>query len=282
MIGVFNKLANIDVQMLNLKNSLVYTVVLILLLFFFGVFFSVIERINSRAINNVFGRTGLIITGVIGTVVHEFSHMLFCVIFGHQIVDFSLFRPIKSKYDGIMGYVNHRCNINNPYQRIGNFFIGIAPIIFGTLTMIISMWILMPSEFEIVKDTFNKNMVYMSNINNIVDSFNIYVNLVFAIISVLNPFKASNIIAYIIVVYIIYSITTHMDLSVEDLKNSRSGFLLFFLLVFLINFVFLNLGNMFMIEYLKIVITTISFLTVSLSFAIFTMVISLVIEFFFS
>ena len=73
MIGVFNKLANIDAQMLNLKNSLVYTVVLILLLFFFGVLFSVIERINSRAINNVFGRTGLIITGVIGTVVHEFS-----------------------------------------------------------------------------------------------------------------------------------------------------------------------------------------------------------------
>ncbi|MGO0807158.1 hypothetical protein ACTPEF_24675, partial [Clostridioides difficile] len=42
------------------------------------------------------------------------------------------FRPIESKNDGILGYVSHSYKKDNLYQSIGNFFIGIAPIIGGT------------------------------------------------------------------------------------------------------------------------------------------------------
>lgn len=264
------------------KTSFLYTIEFILLLLIFGIIFTFIEKRNSRAIINVFGRKGLIITGLVGTVVHEFSHIIFCIIFRHEIVEFSLFRPFKSKYDGIMGYVNHRCNIKNPYQRVGNFFIGVSPIIIGTLMIIMSMWLILPNEFSLVKNSFDKNMIYMSNINNVVDSFNIYINLIISIISSLNPFKVTNYIAYIFFIYIMYSITTHMDLSIEDMKNSMSGFVLFFFLIFITNFIFMYLGHIYFIEYLKIVITVTSFLSVSLIFAIITLILSSIIELFFS
>ncbi|MGO0916500.1 hypothetical protein ACTPEM_26060, partial [Clostridioides difficile] len=40
---------------------------------------------------------------------------------------------IESKNDGILGYVSHSYKKDNLYQSIGNFFIGIAPIIGGTI-----------------------------------------------------------------------------------------------------------------------------------------------------
>src|SRR3712207_9547957 len=93
-----------DLLITTLKNSLIYSAIFVMAILVFGGIFSIIEKKNSRNIYRVFGRRGLIITGMLGTVVHEFSHMAFCLIFRHKIEEFALFRPLKSRYDGIMGY----------------------------------------------------------------------------------------------------------------------------------------------------------------------------------
>ncbi|MDU1540623.1 MAG: hypothetical protein E6902_13520, partial [Paeniclostridium sordellii] len=101
----------------------------------FGFIFNVIENKNNQLIQRALGEKIIIFTGFIGTVVHEVSHMIMALIFNHKIVKVELFRPRKYKEDGILGFVRSTYNPNSIYQQVGNFFIGIAPMIFGTLTI---------------------------------------------------------------------------------------------------------------------------------------------------
>ncbi|WP_314971380.1 hypothetical protein [Peptostreptococcus stomatis] len=263
-----------------LLSALILSLEILFVLSLLASIFSFLGKKNTFYIYNCFGMNGLVITGLIGTVVHEFSHMLFCLIFRHEIVEFSLFRPYKSRFDGVMGYVNHSCDRSSPYQMVGNFFIGIAPIIVGTGCMILFMRILLPEEFKATYQTFNQNMAYMSNINSIGDSLNIYINIVIAIIHNLNPFIRHSWPRYIVFIYIMYSITSHMDLSKEDIINSRAGLLVFIILTYMINLIFIVLGIKYQIILLKVLISVFSFLTVGLFFAFTTMLISKTLDIF--
>ncbi|MGP1617791.1 hypothetical protein [Peptostreptococcus stomatis] len=263
-----------------LLSALILSLEILFVLSLLASIFSFLGKKNTFYIYNCFGMNGLVITGLIGTVVHEFSHMLFCLIFRHEIVEFSLFRPYKSRFDGVMGYVNHRCDRSSPYQMVGNFFIGIAPIIVGTGCMILFMRILLPEEFKATYQTFNQNMAYMSNINSIGDSLNIYINIVIAIIHNLNPFIGHSWSRYIVFIYIMYSITSHMDLSKEDIINSRAGLLVFIIFTYSINLIFIVLGIKYQILLLKVLISVFSFLTVGLFFAFTTMLISKTLDIF--
>lgn len=93
------------------------------------------------------GRTAVCyLTGFIGTPIHELSHALMCVLFGHRIVEIKLFQV--GAEDGTLGYVTHAYNKRNLYQRIGNFFIGIAPIVVISGILFLLAWLLAPSMVE--------------------------------------------------------------------------------------------------------------------------------------
>jgi hypothetical protein len=92
------------------------------------------------------GRTlYLVLFGWLGTSLHELGHALFCLIFGHKIVEMRLFDP--DPQTGVLGYVKHSFNPRNPYQVVGNFFIGVGPILLGTAVTSLLARLLLGAEF---------------------------------------------------------------------------------------------------------------------------------------
>ncbi|QIL50058.1 hypothetical protein G7084_01220 [Weissella coleopterorum] len=79
----------------------------------------------------------------LGIIVHELSHAVIAVLFGHQIQSISFLQPADAR--GTLGYVEHTYDPHNWYQKLGNFFIGIAPIFGISLSMYLVTYWLWPS-----------------------------------------------------------------------------------------------------------------------------------------
>jgi hypothetical protein len=95
----------------------------------------------SRRANRALGGAAYLLFGWPGTAVHETGHALFCLLFGHRITGIKLFD--FAPRDGTRGHVSHSFDPANPWQQAGNFFIGIGPILFGTLVIVAAArWLL--------------------------------------------------------------------------------------------------------------------------------------------
>ncbi|WP_020005632.1 hypothetical protein [Brachyspira innocens] len=205
----------------------------------FGFILYVLSSVTRRIFAKTLGsKTEVYITGWIGTPIHELSHALFCIIFRHKINDIKLF---NSKSDTI-GYVLHSYDSRSWYQQMGNFFIGVAPIIIGTFIVYLLFMLLAPelknNIFEMpnlkYKQMFNSeilSIIYYSVSNIFIYTYNIFMNIIrnFAIYS---PFKS---ITFWIFLYLSISIASHMELSPADISHAWKGIIVIFALSLIIN-----------------------------------------------
>ena len=163
------------------------------------------------------------ITGAIGTPVHECAHALFCLIFWHKITEIKLFQISD---DGTLGYVCHSYNKRNIYQRIGNFFIGIAPIIVISALLYLIAWLLMPGFVADVNASFNAND-FTENIGRV-------------FLSLLNVlalfFKGVITWQWWVFVVVGFFLVLHMTLSTADIKGALSGILFLLIAVLIADF----------------------------------------------
>ena len=119
-------------------------------LFYFTIGIGVIGFIIHQ-LNRLFykivgsGKVTCYASGLIGTPIHELSHALMCIVFRHKITEIKLFKLDAS---GTMGSVTHSYNPKNLYQKIGCFFIGVAPIIGGSLVIHLLMRLILPEEYR--------------------------------------------------------------------------------------------------------------------------------------
>jgi hypothetical protein len=101
-----------------------------------------LERAIQLRLSERFGWNAVMWTGWLGAPIHELSHALACLIFKHKVTEIALFQP--DRQSGRLGYVQHSWSKGNWYQEFGNVFIGIAPLVGGSVALVALLWIFYP------------------------------------------------------------------------------------------------------------------------------------------
>ncbi|MBQ8685396.1 MAG: DUF3267 domain-containing protein [Clostridia bacterium] len=203
-------------------TQIIFTIGAIIL---FGLLIALCNKLFYKNMGG-FGKAACYITGFLGTPVHECSHALMCLIFGHKITEIKLFQ-INSQ-DGTLGYVNHSYNTKNLYQKIGNFFIGIAPIIVISGVLYLLSILLVPNMLELILGQ-TKDIRLDEGIIGVLDDMLFTIRIFFSYASTLN---------WWIFLLIGMFLSLHMTLSTADIKGAWSGLLLLLLVVLGIDIVF--------------------------------------------
>tara|TARA_R110001583_G_scaffold10441_1_gene48297 strand:+ start:2441 stop:3259 length:819 start_codon:yes stop_codon:yes gene_type:complete len=195
-----------------LSNHLALFLVLILSLF-------ILQRLVFLLAAKMLGGKVIYLSAWIGTPIHELSHALFCLFFGHKIQRIVLFNPDKR---GTLGYVSHSYNNRNLWQVMGNFFIGIAPLFGGLLALYVVTWIVLDDaaslfhllQLSTFQDLASIELSQLITLNNQILNFieNAYI---------LSPIKV------MIWAYLCAAISLHLSPSKEDLKGAWVGFFIF-------------------------------------------------------
>jgi hypothetical protein len=165
-------------------------------------------------------RAACYVTGFIGTPVHECAHALMCIIFGHKITDMKLFQISSS--DGTLGYVEHSYNRRNLYHRIGNFFIGIAPIL-----VISALLYFLASYF--VPDMLAEITYEISLVNTQMGIVEALTHLVNAVLIFFSYYTLGD---WWIFVILGSFLALHMTLSPADITNAKGGLMVLLLVIF--------------------------------------------------
>ena len=85
------------------------------------------------------------LSALAGTPIHEISHAVACILFGHKITSIKLLD--LSFNSDTLGYVKHSWNSRSVYQSIGCFFIAIAPLI-SACTLVYFIYVLPKHSLE--------------------------------------------------------------------------------------------------------------------------------------
>jgi hypothetical protein len=206
-------------------------------LFLFGIMLYIMARLTRNTFSKSIGtKFDHYFTGLIGTPVHEFGHALFCIPFGHKIIALKLF--VFQPKDNTLGYVNHSYNSHNIWHQIGNFFIGIGPILFGSIIIFVLVKYLLANGSGIVALLFENTMA-----NNLDLSLKtMFLN---AIKIIQHIFTSSNLKTwqFWVFIYTTLSIASHMELSPPDLKGALSGLITLVIVLFIINGLMLTFGS---------------------------------------
>ncbi|PWF99851.1 hypothetical protein [Levilactobacillus bambusae] len=107
-----------------------------------------VNRQIKELLAQYFGMRSEAVLGSLGIIIHEASHLVVALLFGHHITHVTLLRfPKNEDPDLSLGSVNHTWNQNNLYQTVGNLFIGVAPIFGCTGALLALMAWLTPEAF---------------------------------------------------------------------------------------------------------------------------------------
>ena len=171
--------------------------------------------------------------GWLGTVVHELGHAFFCLIFRHKITAMKLFDPDPET--GTLGYVEHTYDSTNIYQLVGNFFIGIGPILLGTALIYILLFLLLGlNPFNFVTNV-DSAMPHIYSWGVLTTIFQTFWTSATGLISAI--FSGNNLSTWqlYVFIYLAFAIGSSITLSPSDIKGTLKGLSVILILVFIFN-----------------------------------------------
>jgi len=262
-------MTHIAAILLYLLNVLLSTVLQLFILLgpfvFLAFLMHQISRQSEKLSVQVMGRKAfLYVFAWLGVSVHELSHALFCIIFGHRIDDIVLFSPNSN---GTLGYVKHSYNRGSLYHNIGHFFIGLGPLIVGSLLLYVISYFLfgfhtgLIQHIELKAETlYNLSALKMTGAA-VLTNMKTYYHLIFN-----GTFTAWW--KVVLLTYLLYAIGSSMTLSSADIKSASTGFFFFVIILFFFNLLtlwigsftkdaFISLSNRFSILYVLVIMSMI-------------------------
>lgn len=197
--------------------------------FALGFMHSLIQSRIQQNYNRSLGWKGILWTAWIGTPIHELGHALLAKLFGHKINRIAIFEP--NEQTGNLGHVDHSYNTKNIYQKIGNFFIGGSPMIFGSIFLVTLLYFLVPNGkaiFISLKD--------LDSIPGILRSLKLFLT---------QLFSRENISAwnFWVFLYVSFAIASHMAPSKADRSGMWNGLVWLAFVLFLINAIAIGFGT---------------------------------------
>lgn len=200
-----------------------------------------IGYVQSRAVNAIGRGWYLGLFAWLGTIIHELGHSVFCLIFGHKIVEIKLFHPDPES--GTLGYVKHSYTRTNIYQITGNYFIGIGPILLGTtIIFLLCVWLLGINSFD-----SGSKIVNLSTQPGLWDGFrNLLPNLWGSSSYLLAQiFSGPHLMSWQLYVflYLVLAIGSSITLSPPDIKSALGGFAIIVVLLLILNIATFWAGN---------------------------------------
>lgn len=181
---------------------------------------------------NIFNR----ITGMFAVPIHEISHMVACLIFRHKIISFKLYHP----QDACLGYVEHSYNPRSPWQYIGNFFIGIAPVFGGVIATGILSMLLLPNGTSIISELLQVASISPPATEVIEFYFRLNYELIQTLLELLMLEATIAPVQLAIWVGLVSAIGLYLSPSRADMVGSLRGFLLIVLILIITDFMFGN------------------------------------------
>ena len=227
--------------------------------FLCGFILSVLSAATHRQYRRSIGWKGILWTAWIGTPIHELGHVFFAFLFGHKIHSVAFFRPNEST--GGLGHVDHSYQRYHLYQRIGNFFIGSAPLIFGALTLTTLLYILVPNAKDVFLPLTNpfSTSLWQSGVESA--------------IAVLKLFSFSNVRTwqFWLFLYLSFCIVSHMAPSKKDRVSMYDGFFFLIILVLIGNIITLHLG----VDVTSYMLRTVHYTSIFIAMFIYAIALSL-------
>ncbi len=207
--------------------------------FVFGLLIHFISQLTFKSLERTFGTKGVYFVAWLGTPIHELGHALFCIIFLHRIVDIKFFKP--DPVTGTLGYVSHTWNKGNPWAVLGNFFIGIGPVLLGCAVLFATFYFLIPHSSQ-VWDAIIFKVGEIGESQSFGSFWTVFQSSSLSLVKII--FTLSNLATwqFWVFVYLSICVASNIRLSLSDIKGSLSGLGCIVLIFLLINFLGLITG----------------------------------------
>ena len=188
--------------------------------FIFGLLIHFLSQFTFKSLENAFGSKGVYLVSWLGTPIHELGHAFFCLVFFHRIVKIEFFSP--DPISGTLGYVSHKWNRRNPWAVLGNFFIGLGPVILGCAVLFALFYLLIPGASG-VWDSISLRAAAVDKSYLISDYLIIIGHSALAMVRLI--FTVANLASWRLWVFCYLSIcvASNIRLSPSDLKGTLSG-----------------------------------------------------------
>ena len=203
----------------------------------FGIVLERLEVIITSRMYQDIGGSAVLVTAVVGTPLHEIAHWLGCKLFGFNVIEVKLLRPIEYKNDGILGYVSYSMSSNSWWSKLGSVITGMAPMILGSVFIILIVYFVTPEIFDSVRKSIYDREE--SRIPILSCWWAALTGFWKGVISL----RKWGILRGVICLYLVMSTAMHMTVSPQDIKSAARGFGIVALLYLIYAIITAAIGN---------------------------------------